>query len=260
VKAFCNFLARVMLSGALLAPFVATAQQPSPGKPNVSADDVVARSRATYSALKSYSDTGTVLEQFGPKAADVYRHTFKTYFRAPRSFLFDFTADARAGGQRIVIWCNGGDYQSWFSATGEHASYPQGSNTAMLPFVQSASKTRGAVTLIPGLIYGGSGLVSAFSEFGEGELAGTEPVTSSAAYKVMGVARSVYPQTHRETNVRPMSVWIDTNSGLLRKIFEDTPTGLPSTAVLRATTTLDPRANPQLDDSVFRFTVPTSQQ
>lgn len=251
---------RIVLSLAVLASWVAAAGPSPPAAAAVSAAELITRSRAAYGSLKSYADSGEVLDQFGPNAADVYRHTFKTYFRAPRNFLFDFTADPRAGGARIVIWCDGGDFQSWFSATGQHASYPRGSNTAQLPFQQSAARTRGAVALIPGLLYAGSGLVSAFNEFGEAELAGNESVTTRAAYKLIGVARSVYPATHRETNVRRATVWVDQGNHLLRQIFEDTPKGLPASAVIRITTTLEPRANPQLDDSVFHFIVPSEQQ
>jgi outer membrane lipoprotein-sorting protein len=244
----------------VLSASMATAEQARVADAAMAPNDLVAHSRAAYTSLKSYADTGAVLDQFGPKATDVYRSTFKTYFRAPRNFFFEFKADPRAGGQRMVIWCDGGDFQSWFSSTGQHTSYPQGSGTATLPFQQSAAHTRGAVALIPGLIYASSGLVSAFSEFGEAELAGSEVVTGREAHKLVGVARSVYPATHRETNVRRATVWIDKQNRLLRKMFEDTPRGLPATAVLRIITTLEPQANPQLDDSVFRFTVPAQQQ
>lgn len=224
--------------------------------PASASDDPVAQSRAAYAALRSYSDTGTVLDQFAPGAANVYRHKFKTYFRAPRNFYFEFEADPRAGGQRIVIWCDGGDFQSWFSATGQHASYPRGSNTAALPFRQAAAQTRGSVTLIPGLIFAGSGLTGTFNEFGDAADAGTEAITGRKARKLIGVARSVYQQTQRETNVRRTTVWLDSENLLLRKIFEDTPKGLAANLVIQVTTLLEPQVNPKLDDSVFRFTVP----
>lgn len=239
-----------LVLAAVLSPLIAAAGDISP-------DELVTRSRAAYTSLKSYSDTGVVLDQSAPGTANVYRHTFKTYFRAPRNFFFEFRADPRAGGHRIVIWCDGGDFQMWQSSTGQYTSYPRG--TATLPFQQSAAHTRGAVALIPGLIYAGSGLVSAYNEFGDAELAGSEVVTGRHTHKLIGVARSVYPATHRETNVRRATVWIDDQNQLLRKIFEDTPKGMPATAIINITTTLEPQANPQLDDSVFRFTVPSQQ-
>jgi hypothetical protein len=56
-----------------------------------------------------------VIDEIGPKPANVHRHGFETYFRAPRQFYFEFDMDPRAGGERIVVWCDGGDFQSWLS-------------------------------------------------------------------------------------------------------------------------------------------------
>ena len=52
----------------------------------------------------------------------------------------------------------------------------------------------------------------------------------------------------------------DAETRLVRKVFEDTPKGLPASLVSRATFTLVPQANPTLDDSKFRFTVPSTQK
>mgnify|MGYP003910461063 CR=1 FL=1 len=52
-----------------------------------------------YAALKSYSDTGSVDTEFGPKNGLVREHhTFKTFFRAPRHFLLDFVKADNAEG------------------------------------------------------------------------------------------------------------------------------------------------------------------
>jgi outer membrane lipoprotein-sorting protein len=233
--------------GVLSAPVRADSTSP---------EALVEQSRARYTTLKSYADRGEVLDQFGPKPENSYRHTFRTYFRAPRQFLFDFRKDARSGGERIVVWCDGGDFQSWSSLTNQHQTYPRGSNTAVLAFNQFGSATQRAITLVPALIFQGSGLVSSFGEFGDAVSAGDEPIGNVRAQKVNGVARSMYAKTQRETNVRHAAVWIDAQTKLLRRIFEDTPDGLPPSAVMRITTTLEPQADPQLDDSVFQFTVP----
>src|SRR5262245_46153403 len=217
----------LLLALGFLAP-LARADSPS-------AAALVEQSRAVYPALKSYADRGEVLDQFGPKPENSDRHTFRTYFRAPRNFLFDFTQDVRAGGSRIVIWCDGGDFQSWNSLTQQHATYPRGSNTAILAFQQFASSTGRAVSLIPALLFQGSGLVSSFGEFGDAVAAGGEKIGDTSAIKLDGVARSRYQKTQRETNVRRATVWIDPQTQLLRRILEDTPEGLPPTAVMRVT-------------------------
>ena len=114
--------------------------------------------------------------------------------------------------------------------------------------------------MIPALLFAGSGLVSTVNELKEYSRSGDEDVAGRRASKLVGVARSVYPQTQRETNVRRAAVWIDAETRLVRKVFDDTPKGLPVGAVIRTTITYDPQADPVLDDAKFRFTVPSLQK
>jgi len=90
--------------------------------------------------------------------------------------------------------------------------------------------------------------------------AGSEAIGDVRAQKVDGVARSMYAKTRRETNVRRAAVWIDPQTQMLRRMLEDTPEGLPPSAVMRITTTLEPQADPQLEDRLFQFTVPTAKK
>jgi hypothetical protein len=55
-------------------------------------------------------------------------------------------------------------------------------------------------------------------------------------------------------------VWIDVETSLVRKIFEDTPKGAGGGIASSITTTFEPQANPTLEDGRFRFTVPTNQK
>jgi outer membrane lipoprotein-sorting protein len=218
--------------------------------------DVLARSIELYPTLKSYADSGVVLSEFAPSSS--YTHTFKTYFKAPRQFLFEFNADVRSGGRRIVIWCDGGDFQSWDSSLGIHNTYARGSDTTVAAFGAVSSTTGGAVGMIPSLIFAGSGLVATVGELHEYSVEKTEDIGGRPAHKVVGVARSSYPRTQRETNVRRAAVWIDSETRLVRKVFDDTAVGLPTWAVNRTTITYDSQANPALDDARFRFTVPST--
>jgi hypothetical protein len=52
-----------------------------------------------------------------------------------------------------------------------------------------------------------------------------------------------------------MTVWIDAQTLLVRRVFEDTAEGTGSDAN-RFTTTFEPQANPTLDDARFAFTPP----
>jgi outer membrane lipoprotein-sorting protein len=224
---------------------------PTPG----AQDDILARSRARYAALKSYADTGTVLYDYG--VARVSRHTFKTYYRAPRNFLFDFTEDKADGGSRFVIWCEGEDFQSWTSDTGIHTVYPRGQGTTA--FVTTSAPTFGASMQMASLLFASAGLVSTLAELAEMTPAGTEDIDGRAAQKLTGIARTTYGTGH-VTNVRRTTIWIEPDTLLVRKIFEDTPKGSPAGIVRRVTVTFEPQANPTLDDSRFRFVVPSLQK
>jgi outer membrane lipoprotein-sorting protein len=226
-----------------------------PANRGVASEDVLARSRATYAALKSYSDTGTVVYEYA--TASVSRHTFKTYYRAPRQFLFEFTEDKADGGSRLAIWCEGADFQSWDSDTGIHNSFPRGKGN--LPFVTSTFPTVGASTQIPSLLFPGAGLISTLAELGEMTAAGTETINGRPAHKLTGVARSTYGTGH-EHNIRRTTVWIDTETLLIRRIFEDTPKGVPAGSRSRRTTTFEALSNPTLDDGRFKFAVPSLQK
>jgi hypothetical protein len=159
-----------------------------------------------------------------------------------------------------VMWCDGGDFESWNSALGEHNVYPRGSNTVLSGFAAAASPTSRSISLITGLLFAGSGLMSTLHEFADYTVDGVEDVNGHRCHKLVGVARSVYRQTRRVTNVRRAIVWIDTESLLVRKVFEDTPQGLPITAISRTTVILDPQANPPVEDARFRYAVPSQQK
>ena len=89
--------------------------------------------------------------------------------------------------------------------------------------------------------------------------AGFETVSGHRCHKIVGMAAAYYP-SGQITNVRQVTVWIDAETFLVRKVFEDTPKGYPAGSYYRLTVTIEPQANPTLDDSKFRFTVPTFQQ
>jgi hypothetical protein len=54
-----------------------------------------------------------------------------------------------------------------------------------------------------------------------------------------------------------VTLWIDVDSGLLRRVFEDTPADYQPGAYSRLTVTLEPQANPAIEDARFQFTVPS---
>jgi hypothetical protein len=166
---------------------------------------------------------------------------------------FSKADDFREGKERLVIWSDGGDFQSWWSATGVHQTYPRG--TGATAFGTASFPTKGAVLLVPPLLFSQAGLQGPLVALKVPRLAGTEDMDGHRVHKLVGEVALTY-RTGLGGHARPTTVWIDAQSLLVRKIVEDTPAGSPQGSVDRVTTTFKPQANPPLADSLFRFAVP----
>ncbi len=257
-------IARLVFATELDAEGVVQARRPEHRPPALVATaaphpaasgDLLSRTRATYASLKSYADTGSLVYEWG--TSGVSRHNFRTNYRAPRHFLFEFNEDKADGGNRLAIWCEGTDFESWDSDTGVHGRYPPGKG--IVPFMTSTYPTTGVSTQIPSLLFAGAGLVSTLAELGEMTPDGTETIDGRVTHKLTGIARSSYG-TGYEHNVRRTTVWIDAETLLVRRIFEDTPAGALKGTRARRTTTFDPHPNPVLSDGSFGFAVPSPQK
>lgn len=220
------------------------------GQSAAAADDVLARSRAAYAALTTYADTGTVDVEFGnAPGGSRERHTFRTFYRAPRQLLFDFVKANNA--DRFVVWSDDAAFRTWWKATGSTSTYPKGQGLSA--FTNGSVPTVGALIAITPWLFPQSGLGGTLTEFADVRDAGTETVAGRPCHKLVGVARSVYGATGHVTNVRRTTVWIDAESLLVRKIVEDASEGK---IINRKTYSFEPQANPKLDDGRFEFTPP----
>ncbi len=213
------------------------------------ADDILQQMRAMYAGLRSYADTGSVLYEYGTGSKD--RHTFSTLItRTPRRFYFDFHKE---GGDRGVIWGDPDAFHTWWKTTGQVFDYPNPDNLGA--FSTASYTTYGAATKVPLLWYSKAPLQGPFTNFTDGEVEGTELVGGHKCHRIVGITRDVYSATQREVNARRLTVWIDVESLLIRKVFEKPRTSLPG-HIDGTTTTYEPQANPALDDSRLRFTPP----
>lgn len=255
-------VAFALAASALLLPRTASAQSPilaavlSPRTASVRAADALAQSRAAYAALQSYADTGSVVYEFGSDVShpSKERHRFRTLFRRPRSFLFDFL---KQGTDRYVVWADDQAFHSWWKTTGVQYDYPKGQGAGA--FSGGVVQTKGSLIMIPPMLFAGAGLVGPLTQFGDAEDDGKEAIDGHDCVRLVGVAKDVYP-SGKEVNVRKVIVWIDAKTMLVRRVFEDTPRGGMAGSVSRYTTSVDPQANPRLDDAAFSFTPPSTQQ
>ena len=212
------------------------------------ADDILQRMRAMYGELRSYTDMGVVLHEYGTSSTD--RHVFATVFmRAPRGFLLDFR---KQGGERYVIWGDPAAFHTWLKTTGQRFDYPNPDNAGAISL--SGQNTAGASGKIPTLLYSKAALGGDFVNFIPATTDETETLDGHRCYRLRGRASDRYAATGREVNVRSMTLWIDVESLLIRKVFEEW-VPLPGQRS-RTITTYDPRANPTVDESRFRFTPP----
>lgn len=233
---------RVLLGFVLLAASslgVAAEAAPDP-------EALLQRVREAYAALTSYSDTGAILLENRPIGATMIReeHTFTTRYAAPRQFYFDFRKGATA--ERFVIWCPGETFSSWWSATHVKEDYPKGQGANA--FAVGTLPTAGTALLVPPLLFQNAGLQGPLVTMTEPKYQGTQKIDGRAMHVLTGAVRL----NHWNDSVRATSIWIDAETLMIRKIFEDTPTG-QGDSIQRATTTLRPVTQPKLDERQFRF-------
>jgi hypothetical protein len=226
------------------------------------AEDALARTYAAYAALTSYADSGTVTEE---TSGFQDRYAFRTYFtRQPRNLLLDFRflESVYTNGFRIkndnqtVIWMENGNLQTW-STKGEHQTYPEDGGQQVRALTNASYGTKGVSVLVPSLIYTKAGLASVVQAAEEATAAGEETIGGRRCLKVMGIERWRYP-SGQVTGVRPITLWIDAETYLIRKIFEDTPKSVGRGAIERRTVIFAPHPNPVLEAKHFRYTVPES--
>ena len=220
---------------------------------------VMAKTTAAYAALKTYSDSGTV-EVASPGMTD--RAKFTTHFRQPDGDLyFDYQPDGTYNGAlrvdmtgyRNVIWMLKGHMEAYEKSSQTHTIIEGGRQASVLTGLSAA--TRGTSLLIPSLLYPKARLAGTFSQIEEATDTGFEEVASRRCHKVTGIAALYYPSGAR-TGVRAVTVWIDAETFLIRRVFEDTPKGYPGNTYHRMTVTIDPRVNAPLEDGKFQFKVP----
>lgn len=217
--------------------------------------DVLEQSRAKYAALKTYADTGTVTtEEVLPGNSDqpaVEKHTFTTFYRGPRQYFFEFKKDPSVGDERFVIWADSADFNTWWSATKVHDTYPKGEGAEA--FALSSFPTKNAAMQLAPLLFPQAGLHGPIVDIKVSSSDQTEQINGHRCYKLVGEVGLAYG-TGTVTNVRPTTIWIDADTMLVRKVFEDTPKG--ESGIDHITTTFDPKADAQIDEAHFKFTPP----
>ena len=209
------------------------------------------RSRAVYAALGTYSDSGSVVTEsrLAGTPTVVERFTFRTSFKRPRQYLFEFAANAASGADRVALWCETaeGDFHSWWKATGVHDVH--GNRTGINAFLTTAAPTKGTSLYLVSILLPQTALLASLGAFAP-TVATRDTIGGRPHIKLSGEMKGHFGSG------RPMAVWVDAESHLIRRIVEDTPSESPAGSVDRITTTFAPRANPTLGPAAFQYRIP----
>lgn len=242
-----NFGAIAILALLLAAPAYA-------GDTGYDADAIYTKVKAAYAALQTYSDKGTLVTEYHAQGGPVIEHyAFATAFRPPRQFIF--SSEKASSGERFVIWADGGDFSTFWSATNVTDDYPQGQGDTA--FAISSAPTQEATVTVAPLLFPKAELQGPLANFRDLTAEGFEAVDGHRCYKIGGTIAIAYG-TGTVTGARAATVWIDAESLLVRKLFEATAAGTAAGVTDQTTMTFDPLANPDLGTDAFKFAPPAT--
>ena len=220
-----------------------------------SAIDILDKTKSTYAAMKSYSDTAVVLDypdatSSNPISKKMAQHTFTTYFsRAPRGFFLDYH---RNEGNRFLVWGDPDAFHTWDKYTHVRYDFPNPNNLGAM--VGSP-----AITKIPTLLYAKAPLLSDFGFYENVQLNGTEAIEGHPCYRLVGETHDQYASTGKAVNVRKLALWVDTQSFLIRRISQDFGPRPGDGQHTVEEITYHPLANLPIDEAKFKFTPPETK-
>lgn len=210
------------------------------------APDALTPVRDRYAGLQTYADTGTVVVEQQFDASSVRESgRFVTFYRAPRNFYFEFTEDAATGNNRFVIWCDGGDFQSWWATTNQHEVFSGGRGANA--FFNGEYPTMASSMAMPGLLFARADLGGPVAGLADIREAGEEEFEGRTFRRIEAdtiVAGSVI-------RPHPTTLLVDPQTLLVHRLVEDTPPGF--VGLDRRTMTFAPEADLEIDDHRFSF-------
>jgi hypothetical protein len=239
---------------AFVPPIRGAVAQDNPAEMlGLESDNLMSPVSARYQGLAAYADQGTVETSYQwpgtPLLAE--RHRFETAYRAPRNFFFRFDADPASGGDAYVIWCDGGPFQSWWKATGQHIVHDNGQGA--IAFLNGQSPTRDAANLVAPHLFPQADLVGPSYRLIEPVADGSEAVDGHECRRIAAAARVTGVQTF---SVRPTTVWVDAALGVVRKVHVGPEDGSVAGLIDDVTYVVEPELDPDLPDSRFTFAPP----
>jgi outer membrane lipoprotein-sorting protein len=210
------------------------------------AKQIVDRMVKTYAQCKSYRDSGIVSTRFIMANRDrTTENPFSTAFVRPDRLRFETeTNDGSTQPSRCIVWCNGKEVQTWWDVR-PGIEKPESLDRTGASGVSGGSFNIIPPLLMPGKLHGGVlTRLAALTRAEDDKLGKFECFRIEAA------------RGHR-----PIAVWIDKKSYLLRRLDDRYEVKPPRGESFRVetTTTYDPTITETVADKLLEFAPPAGK-
>jgi hypothetical protein len=228
----------------LLAAFVVVACSDDNGSqlaPEVTAEQILERSRAAYRNATSYQDSGAVETVYISGSQERTGMTrFETAYVAPRAFRFESRMND-FGGEDVVyrIGQDERGIEVWFSSNPEMV---QAIDSLQEAIDTGAGVSRDTTGMIAGILFPGSRLGGDIVELTDPKRLGDESIDGVRCFKLQGFR---WPNSGR-----PTTLWVDTEHYLIRQVYEEQNLGDLKT---RTTWSYQAVINQPVDAEALRF-------
>lgn len=228
----------------LLAAFVVVGCSDNNGSqlaPEVTAEQILERSRAAYRNATSYQDSGTVETVYITDSRERIGTTrFETAYVAPRAFRFESRMNDFGGEDAVYrIGQDERGIEVWFSSNPEMV---QAIDNIQEAIDTGAGVSRDTTSMIAGILFPGSRLGGDIVELTDAQRLGDESIYGVTYFKLQGFR---WPNSGS-----PTTLWVDTKQYLIRQVYEEQDLGDLKT---RTTWSYEPAINEPVDSEALRF-------
>lgn len=209
--------------------------------PEVTAEQILDRSRAAYRNATSYRDSGTVETVYITNSRERTGTTrFETAYVAPRVFRFESRMND-FGGEDVVYRIAQDDFgiAVWFSSNPEMM---QAIDNIQEAIDAGAGVSRDTTGMIAGILFPGSKLGGDIVELTDAKRLGDESIDGVTCFKLQGFR---WPNSGS-----PTILWVDTQQYLIRQVYEERDLGDLKT---RTTWSYQPVLNEPIDSEALRL-------
>lgn len=210
-----------------------------PATATLTAEDVLARMARVYAECRTYRDTGLVSTLFiDPKKPWTDERPFTTAFVRPDAFRYEFLWGKPGRPQRYIVWRRGDDVRSWWDLK----PGIERQESLSLGLAGATGVSGGSAHTIPALLLPDEVGGRLITEIVDAERIEDETIGEAACIRIRG-----------RFGDSPTTLWIDSETFLLRKILEVT---IFDTFGTETTTTYTPVIDDEIPDGHLAFGIP----